>query len=108
MYSLCGVVEHSGSLHSGHYTAYCRLSKPSSFFQAKFKSLTQLLEAIQHMWTQNEAQAKHRDHEQPRKARWFYISDCHVSEVNEQRVLQAQAYLLFYERMVLIEDTETK
>lgn len=30
------------------------------------------------------------------KKRWFYISDSHVSEVDEKRVLSAEAYILFY------------
>ena len=30
--------------------------------------------------------------------RWFLVSDSHVSEVSEERVLKSQAYLLFYER----------
>ncbi len=32
----------------------------------------------------------------PRK--WFHVSDSHVSEATEDRVLQSQAYILFYER----------
>lgn len=31
--------------------------------------------------------------------RWFHISDSHVKEVSERTVLEAQAYLLFYERV---------
>ena len=33
---------------------------------------------------------------QPR--RWFHISDTSVTEVSEEKVLKAQAYLLFYQR----------
>lgn len=32
-------------------------------------------------------------------AKWFHVSDSSVSEVAEARVLGAQAYLLFYERL---------
>ena len=32
----------------------------------------------------------------PRK--WFHVSDSSVTEVNEEKVLRSQAYLLFYER----------
>ena len=32
--------------------------------------------------------------------RWFLVSDSHVSEVTEDRVLKSQAYLLFYERIL--------
>lgn len=34
------------------------------------------------------------------KGKWYYISDTHVSEVSESKVLNAQAYLLFYERIL--------
>ena len=32
--------------------------------------------------------------------RWFLVSDSHVSEISEDRVLKSQAYLLFYERIL--------
>ena len=32
--------------------------------------------------------------------RWFHVSDTAVSEVTEEKVLKAQAYLLFYERVL--------
>lgn len=32
---------------------------------------------------------------------WVYVSDAHVQMVPESRVLNAQAYLLFYERLLL-------
>lgn len=35
----------------------------------------------------------------PSPGKWYYISDTHVSEVTESKVLSAEAYLLFYERI---------
>lgn len=35
----------------------------------------------------------------PPEGKWYYVSDSHVMEVTEERVLNAQAYLLFYERI---------
>ena len=32
--------------------------------------------------------------------RWFHVSDTHVTEVALDAVLRAQAYILFYERIV--------
>lgn len=32
-------------------------------------------------------------------SQWWYISDTHVSTVPESRVLNCEAYLLFYERL---------
>lgn len=34
----------------------------------------------------------------PPEGKWYYVSDSHVMEVTEERVKNAQAYLLFYER----------
>ncbi|XP_028416169.1 ubiquitin carboxyl-terminal hydrolase 16-like [Dendronephthya gigantea] len=101
LYALFGVVEHSGNLHSGHYTAFCRVpTVPSSLFEKKFESLTRLLEVIEQMWTQG-GNRETRVHEGLPSSRWFHISDSVVSEVSLERVLKAQAYLLFYQRMVL-------
>lgn len=35
----------------------------------------------------------------PPPGKWYYVSDSRVQEVNEEQVLQTQAYLLFYERI---------
>lgn len=32
--------------------------------------------------------------------KWYFVSDSYVSEVSESKVLSAQAYLLFYERIL--------
>ena len=36
----------------------------------------------------------------PSARKWYYVSDTNVSEVSEEKVLKAQAYLLFYERIL--------
>ena len=38
--------------------------------------------------------------EATRPRRWFHISDSSVSECSEEKVLKAQAYILFYERIL--------
>lgn len=35
----------------------------------------------------------------PPPGKWYYVSDSHVRETTENEVLNAQAYLLFYERI---------
>lgn len=35
----------------------------------------------------------------PPEGKWYYVSDSHVMETTEEKVLNAQAYLLFYERI---------
>ncbi|BES92394.1 ubiquitin carboxyl-terminal hydrolase [Nesidiocoris tenuis] len=61
-YSLYGIVEHRGSLNSGHYVAYVKTCEGG-------------------------------------QTRWYCISDSHVDEVTEERVLKTPAYLLFYSRL---------
>jgi ubiquitin carboxyl-terminal hydrolase 16/45 len=39
------------------------------------------------------------ENDKPPPGKWFYVSDSHVREVSESEVLNAQAYLLFYERI---------
>uniref|UniRef100_A0A673VKQ5 Ubiquitin carboxyl-terminal hydrolase n=1 Tax=Salmo trutta TaxID=8032 RepID=A0A673VKQ5_SALTR len=76
LYSLYGIVEHSGSMRGGHYTAYVKVRSPQ------------------------------RRTEQPQEAssaaqgQWVYVSDTNVQTVPESRVLNSQAYLLFYEEML--------
>ena len=37
--------------------------------------------------------------DKPLPGKWYYVSDSHVRESSESDVLNAQAYLLFYERI---------
>uniref|UniRef100_A0A672FX85 ubiquitinyl hydrolase 1 n=1 Tax=Salarias fasciatus TaxID=181472 RepID=A0A672FX85_SALFA len=74
LYSLYGIVEHSGTMRSGHYTAYVKVRpdcpKPSSNGIAAEGGSS-----------------------------WFHISDTSVQPVSESKVQGCQAYLLFYERI---------
>ncbi|MBN3284170.1 UBP16 hydrolase, partial [Polyodon spathula] len=81
LYSLYGIVEHSGTMRSGHYTAY-----------VKVKSNCHLSEHLNGMTPQvSEAESL--------KGSWFHISDSRVQAVPESKVQNSQAYLLFYERI---------
>uniref|UniRef100_A0A8D0DAT1 Ubiquitin carboxyl-terminal hydrolase n=1 Tax=Sander lucioperca TaxID=283035 RepID=A0A8D0DAT1_SANLU len=71
LYSLYGIVEHSGTMRSGHYTAYVKLA-PSSWIHG----------------------------DPPPRGSWFHISDTSVQPVSESKVQSCQAYLLFYERIL--------
>lgn len=96
LYSLYGVVEHSGSIHGGHYVAYVKV-RPK-------------LQQDSYRWNflpKNQCNRKSNDDNlgalgEPDvpSGKWFYISDSYVSQVNETKVLAAQAYLLFYERIL--------
>ncbi|KAG9348431.1 hypothetical protein JZ751_002166 [Albula glossodonta] len=79
LYSLYGIVEHSGTMRSGHYTAYvkARPSTPAS--------------SLNGPTAQGENEAL--------KGSWFHVSDTSVQPVPETKVQNSQAYLLFYERI---------
>ncbi|KAM4683860.1 ubiquitin carboxyl-terminal hydrolase 16 isoform 5-T6 [Amazona ochrocephala] len=84
LYSLYGVVEHSGTMRSGHYTAY-----------AKMRSMNNHLSDLV-----LRGQAPQALETEPVKGQWFHISDTHVQAVSVSKVLSSQAYLLFYERLL--------
>uniref|UniRef100_A0A4W6E3T5 Ubiquitin carboxyl-terminal hydrolase n=1 Tax=Lates calcarifer TaxID=8187 RepID=A0A4W6E3T5_LATCA len=79
LYSLYGIVEHSGSMRGGHYTAYVKVRTP-----------------------QRKTDQHHRNLEasSSSQGQWVYVSDTTVQSVPESRVLNSQAYLLFYEEML--------
>uniref|UniRef100_A0A3Q1JNW0 Ubiquitin carboxyl-terminal hydrolase 16 n=1 Tax=Anabas testudineus TaxID=64144 RepID=A0A3Q1JNW0_ANATE len=79
LYSLYGIVEHSGTMRSGHYTAYVKV-RP-------------------HHQTSSNGVTAEGDPEPPRGS-WFHISDTSVQPVSESKVQSCQAYLLFYERII--------
>ncbi|NXJ93682.1 UBP16 hydrolase, partial [Corythaixoides concolor] len=84
LYSLYGVVEHSGTMRSGHYTAY-----------AKMRSMNNHLSDLV-----LRGQAPQALETEPVKGQWFHISDTRVQAVSASKVLSSQAYLLFYERLL--------
>ncbi|XP_010790509.1 ubiquitin carboxyl-terminal hydrolase 16 isoform X1 [Notothenia coriiceps] len=77
LYSLYGIVEHSGTMRSGHYTAYVK-ARPEC---PKLSS--------------NGCTA-----EDSTRGSWFHVSDTSVQPVSESKVQGCQAYLLFYERIL--------
>ncbi|XP_051719864.1 ubiquitin carboxyl-terminal hydrolase 16 isoform X2 [Ctenopharyngodon idella] len=79
LYSLYGIVEHSGTMRSGHYTAYVK-SRPSM-----------------HNYVENGLAAG--CNAEASKGSWFHVSDSSVHPVTEAKVQSSQAYLLFYEKI---------
>ncbi|XP_016414513.1 ubiquitin carboxyl-terminal hydrolase 16-like isoform X2 [Sinocyclocheilus rhinocerous] len=79
LYSLYGIVEHSGTMRSGHYTAYVK-SRPST-----------------RNYVENRLDAG--CHAEASKGSWFHISDSSFHPVPEAKVQSSQAYLLFYEKI---------
>ncbi|XP_048453465.1 ubiquitin carboxyl-terminal hydrolase 45 isoform X2 [Rhincodon typus] len=85
LYSLYGVVEHSGSMRGGHYTAYVQV-------RADNKKVSEHISGNKNVPGFRDAGAPSRQ--------WVYVNDTHVQAVPEARVLNAQAYLLFYEQLL--------
>ncbi|XP_042345641.1 ubiquitin carboxyl-terminal hydrolase 45 [Plectropomus leopardus] len=83
LYSLYGIVEHSGSMRGGHYTAYVKVRAPQRKTEQHHRNLPGA-----------------RDASSSLQGQWVYISDTTVQTVPESRVLNSQAYLLFYEEML--------
>ncbi|XP_033957855.1 ubiquitin carboxyl-terminal hydrolase 45 [Pseudochaenichthys georgianus] len=83
LYSLYGIVEHSGSMRGGHYTAYVKVRAPQRKMEAHYRNLSGA-----------------RDAGSSFQGQWVYISDTTVQTVPESRVLNSQAYLLFYEELL--------
>ncbi|XP_045435750.1 ubiquitin carboxyl-terminal hydrolase 16 isoform X4 [Pipistrellus kuhlii] len=83
LYSLYGVVEHSGTMRSGHYTAYAKARTANS----RLSDLVLRGDVPQDFEMEST------------KGQWFHISDSHVQAVPTAKVLNSQAYLLFYERI---------
>ncbi|NXK30413.1 UBP16 hydrolase, partial [Piprites chloris] len=84
LYSLYGVVEHSGTMRSGHYTAYVKMRTTNNHLS----DLVLRGQSPQALETE------------PVKGQWFHVSDTHVQAVSAAKVLSSQAYLLFYERLL--------
>lgn len=73
-YRLSSVVEHYGKSGSGHYVVYRRV--PSESFGGSSN-----------------------DTPETEQSRWFYVSDHEVLNVSIETVFEAEASLLFYERI---------
>ncbi|XP_012512836.1 PREDICTED: ubiquitin carboxyl-terminal hydrolase 16 isoform X2 [Propithecus coquereli] len=84
LYSLYGVVEHSGTMRSGHYTAYAKARTANNH----------LSNLVLHGDIPQDFEMEST------KGQWFHISDTHVQAVPATKVLNSQAYLLFYERIL--------
>ncbi|KAL7029455.1 hypothetical protein ACKWTF_006253 [Chironomus riparius] len=142
LYSLYGIVEHSGGMFGGHYVAYVKVRPKITKEDPRWKflahgtktELDQLDEQKIILEKQTEKVKKRQmsmtkdsddsisntssssqtsddeeenavggsdepETDKPLPGKWYYVSDSHVREASETDVLNAQAYLLFYERI---------
>lgn len=113
LYSLYGVVEHSGGMHGGHYVAYVKVRQPVKSGDPRWwflpKSANTMLANAGSGDGEADSDSELSGYEsgegptsaaEPPPGKWYYVSDSMVSEVTEEKVLRAQAYLLFYERIL--------
>ncbi|XP_072944709.1 ubiquitin carboxyl-terminal hydrolase 16/45 isoform X2 [Epargyreus clarus] len=108
-YSLYGVVEHSGGMHGGHYVAYVKVRAGDgrrSFLPRGANRPPPAPAAGGDAAPDSDSELSGYESGEGAAAaeappgRWYYVSDSMVSEVSEEKVLRAQAYLLFYERIL--------
>lgn len=100
LYSLYGVVSHSGDLSGGHYVAYVRSRRPSAVTEKFFYEAACLPLKDADIACNNLNAAASDEMGVPQDGEWYYVSDSRVSSVSESRVLSAEAYILFYERIL--------
>lgn len=122
LYSLYGVVEHSGTMHTGHYIAYVKVRPTVKAGDPRWQFVSKLYNESREAPLVNgtpqpigivengnasdnsdcdgdNQYAGLADDVEPPPGQWYKISDSRVTETNEENVLRAQAYLLFYERI---------
>lgn len=104
-------------MSGGHYIAYVKSRKPIAHIEKFFKQAAKLdassfNDFMEYQKIESDEISKKQSNvesmseEEARAAltggSWYYCSDSHVSPVNEDRVRNAEAYLLFYERFYWI------
>ena len=108
VYSLYGVIEHSGRLNGGHYTACVKVRPVMSDSVTKFlQQLALQTDDLERLRDQLVAERvaggsdeAPTDQLPSSDGNWYHVSDAHVMPISEERVLRSQAFLLFYERIV--------
>lgn len=126
LYSLYGVVEHSGTMYGGHYVAYVKVRPQLNSNDNRWNylpkgnktELDQCDEQVAKLQAMADEAANDSDDSasssnsqegiasgytdpdvQSPPGKWYYVSDSHVREISEEQVLKSEAYLLFYERI---------
>ncbi|KAL1494080.1 hypothetical protein ABEB36_009734 [Hypothenemus hampei] len=97
LYSLYGIVEHSGSIHGGHYVSYVKVRAPLDENNPRWRFIPK---NQREQINKNFYELGATGTPEVPAGKWYYISDSYVTEVPESKVLSVQAYLLFYERLL--------
>jgi ubiquitin carboxyl-terminal hydrolase 16/45 len=104
LYALYGVVSHSGDLGGGHYVAFIKARGRDQPMIDHFLSAATKPDELQAESTKTETDdcsgvSGDAPRFTPSSGEWYYASDSTVSKVSESKVLAAEAYILFYERI---------
>lgn len=91
-YDLRAVIVHRGSADSGHYTAFRKLVSGE---EEQGKGA----EGLGRVPTAPQAEGEGEGEGAP-KNEWVYVSDEEVERVSERKVLNSQAYMLFYRQRI--------
>lgn len=114
-YGLISVVQHHGNSGSGHYTVYrkVRVTKEltedpslSTMSKTGYSQIAAFMDQDEKINSEDNAYPRMGDKTLPKSNSeiiWFRISDSDVERVTEKCVLEAEASLLFYEKL---EDAE--
>ncbi|KRY28438.1 Endonuclease G, mitochondrial [Trichinella spiralis] len=114
LYSLYGVICHSGSMYGGHYIAYVKVEDRDDASWKRFLEKVSQVETIIFDPDDVGWQTKQRRRKTPsgsanhkrsvsdgrrlsRAPTWYMLNDNITSKVPESAVLKAEAYMLFYE-----------
>ena len=73
---------------------------PAAFFSPPLSKTSDIPRFLADLQDKFSAPAEEAEPEPTQPRRWFHVSDSTVTEVSEEKVLKAQAYLLFYERFL--------
>ncbi|XP_008185652.1 ubiquitin carboxyl-terminal hydrolase 16-like [Acyrthosiphon pisum] len=95
LYSLYGVVEHNGFLHSGHYLSYVKVRDSVKDDSYRYSFLEGSKTKPPKVIDGNDDPS----HLAP-SGTWYCVSDSMVRQVTPTVVQSCQAYLLFYERIL--------
>ncbi|CAI6357829.1 unnamed protein product [Macrosiphum euphorbiae] len=95
LYSLYGVVEHNGFLHSGHYLSYVKVRDSVKDDSYRYSFLEGSKTKPPKVIDGNDDPS----HLAP-SGTWYCVSDSMVKQVTPKVVQSCQAYLLFYERIL--------
>lgn len=112
-YRLRGVIQHMGSVRSGHYVAYVSVTRaPPPALPAKPPALRvtcppaidDLAAAFENLkasadMVEEEGRKEEQVMEEGEEEEWFLVSDTSVSRASVRDVLSAEAYILLYERL---------